>query len=495
MKAIKKISFRFLVILLSLSIASGVNVPRGSISVYAVESAMVNFLPSAESQEVMALVWEILSGSFSLDMEFGINYFREYRSDGTPTANQDEDNRIMQMFTLYNTTRRNIEQEALSSSFAVAMSDDPIFNLDLHLDRDITAFQIPQAYDGFVYGNTNRLRTDWHFSIFNSGFGRLPSDEENEELYQFLVNNILNFDPTAFNAADLDIDFNQLLVELMSVMEIDGNTIIIPGEALPGLVKSVVAQIIHSPIYSMLPWNLRSELLWYYEWMLVMDSYEEHTSIPDIKITIYTEGFIPTAIYIYVEDYLEGSIRFADGNTIGFNFYVVDGNSNRNLNGEFIFDTQDRLFYQFDVNITDYRDGELNSSYTMQATLDWDFNQTTGDNFSLNMESNTWYYWRDRGDRTAITVDGNVIASPATSRIVANFPNIRVEGYSWGWTTIFSYSHSYVLQADNTPINFNRSDATALSDFTEEMYTAAEDKFEEWLNDMEARFDELTLDE
>lgn len=458
---------------------------------YYVSRAVSRTVASARPQtnEIGELALEIFEGSWRQEIAAGIDTYRSIW-----TSDDEELLELLRKFELVNTTGWYRGQNAMFSDTAVLMSGTPIFNIDLFLDRETAAVRFPQAYDNFIFANTNRLASEWTASPFGWG----PVDEQtlefDAEIFEWLMTYI--FDPQERENVEAPamLDIEAAIEEFMQSIWFqfggreagtDVYHLSIPGEAVTELLYDVFGQLLTEEIYYSLPREIR--------WAL-----QDITDISiygNIELTLHISGDRVVSVEFSLSLYddfgrydLEGHVRLEENNWI-YDIVVsspeYEGDYGR-ISGLFSFVTEGRIDYQLSATVEYWEGGERTDYATFAFRLNWDYLAETGDNFMLNVETYSSNIRWDDGTRNVFSVEGHIRARPEGS-INADFRRIRTAAYRDGdiWTE-FIFNIRYELRADDTPITFDRSAGTALASLTGEDYEEMEARVEAWVSEIEA---------
>ena len=467
----------------------------------AAASTMSEIMPQTGDLGILAR--EILANSWRQDISLSLNdiYTRGF------FAIDRETGEALSQFSLHNTTRRNMSQDAFISNFDLRFLGSPIFKFDAYLDRDILSFRVPQAYDAFVYGNLRSYLTEYHASVFGSPWRNV--DESDDEEFYNQINAFTTFDWSA------DLFDNNFFPDIVPIFEeliassdfrflrrwpiyVQDNRVVadffqvtIPGDALYTAIVSFAGQLIDSHAFYFLPWDMQRDLRGIY-------TEEAPEDFPDIVATVYVSGRNLVGIDLEVEN-LIGEIRITEDGIILFDLQYQGTRTKDIVTGEFAFDTTDRLYYSLTLNMDEYWDEELRDRTAIQFSLDWDIHSSTGDNFSIEMDTSNWSNRWGSGNRMLLSVIGAVRGFE--DGIEANFGQILLTHYSTRAISEIihdeqlefelSLNLGYNLRVYDRPIFFDRDAAIHFSDFTDEMYREGTARMDAWADEMEEKFSEL----
>ena len=507
--------------------------PRIFVSMAATNTAR-QITPQAERVE--DLVTAILAGSWRQDFSIGINDLGVMADE----FDADELAALMYLFSIFtvdNSTRWNERQEAFASDTSLVLRGSPLISLDLFLDRNTFGFAIPQAVDYFITFNARSMATDLNHSPVGLGMFRWLSDEEIAEMdalaYEYYIQ--MFFERGAAPEFDLS-DLEDVVLALLDGIEyrFDGRQAIEVGGrntyadaynlTIPVDYLNEAAQVFNAilmdafqtyvgmmTVSNPIMWGLISSEFYDFEMGISFDR--------DIELTVYVDGSslagvdFDATVNIFAADesfelLVDTVLRFPqDGSGVIFDLSFVPVEYGEIFYDEALLitgswtslDTADRLYQNLDMVLEadDY-------VMTINWMVDWDINNTSGDNFEFLIgfsTDDTWTSWdgepRRSYNRVTVGGVGSLLLHDHAMRIEADFGDLFFkvyEDFNWrpwrepGYSADFSFNVRYVLQADDTPIPFDRNNTVSVRDFN---YTDFEEFFIEMEEFFEAMVDEL----
>ncbi|MCL2398268.1 MAG: hypothetical protein FWC91_00815 [Defluviitaleaceae bacterium] len=456
------------------------------------------------------LAREIFADSWRQEIELGFNNYDSSRS--TLLFSDPDPDQINEFFSLFsisanNTTGWNNEQDAMLSNSSIQMLGNSIFDIDFYFDRGTAAFKVPQAYDNFIFGNAQSLITEWRSSPLDSLVFVQDFWEEDADFYKWLSDILVNKNNGNFNFYEsLNIAFDDL-VQNMNIRF--GGRSAVDIEGVPPLVdvyhatisdvhvNSVVDafyDILREPgVNLILPWNaLPWSILYILE--LFDTNGGESSQYSGIELTFYISasqllGVDFTLQFITFDPWddenlmdinVVGEIRFTDDNRVIFDIKLnaEEEPDAWHIHGSLTYDNTDRVSYNLNITLDEYR-GRRHSYIPSNTTnvllmLDWDIHQPTGDNFAFELKTDD----ASMAKLSIFSVNGSIRGLTEERRIEADFSQLRFAEYRVDiiseivrkeeFRFELSLNARYSLQADNSPISFDRARNTILSDLTEE---------------------------
>ena len=427
-----------------------------------------------KSDEIDELLREIASDSWRQEVELG---FVSLTTSGLFDLDQRY-NELFRMFSINNVMRSNKNQAALSSDTSLHFGEETIVDLNLYLDREIIAFRIPQGFEYYIYSTVADL--------FSSNWSAI---EEDADLYDWIIDNLFSSDT---DSSDFGEDFLPLILRLFDDIQFYGRQtypmpadvyrITITGDDFHQLARDIYDYISVNNYEDILPWAIVTAL---------RDLYcQEDSPFNDMDIVIYINNGQLLGLDFSISDdetfRFIGEIRINRNNiTFTAHLYDEDDELAAEFTGVFIFDTNNRLHYHLSAASIIFGDDSSVTTVT-DITFTWDYNERNSDNFSFSFDSSI-----DITDSfsagTIFSIDGSLLVLPEDRRIEADFGRIRTSGYmnteiseivDESMYGEFIFSFRYVLEADDTPIEFNRESARFYDLLTDEEQNEIEENME-----------------